>query len=263
VLRVVLLAPGMLNGFGYEVVRRVLAHRRSDVVGCVIDARRPPPLRTRIRRHLQRGRGGYVLIIGANAVRRRWRRSALRNTTRLLAAAGVPVIETAQPYSAETAEAVARLEPDVLLLVGGFGIVKEPLLSLSPEGVVSYHHGDMRRYRGQPAAFWELYNGESSMGVTVQRLAAGIDCGEPIVERRFEIRPDDTFRSLSHRIYRGSADMVLEAIERVEAGTNGTCIEPLGALYSLPNLRQWLTFQVRVATRVTLARARSLVSSSR
>lgn len=39
--------------------------------------------------------------------------------------------------------------------------------------MLSYHHGDMRRYRGQPPGFWELYNGEREIGVTVQRLAAG------------------------------------------------------------------------------------------
>ena len=61
-------------------------------------------------------------------------------------------------------EAIARRTPDVLLRIGGFGIVKEPLLSLCRAGVLSYHHGDMRRYRGQPPAFWELYHGERSIG---------------------------------------------------------------------------------------------------
>jgi methionyl-tRNA formyltransferase len=74
------------------------------------------------------------------------------------------------------------LRPDLLLLIGGFGIIKAPLLDLAPQGVLSYHHGDMREYRGQPPAFWELYNGEKPNRVTVQRLSPGIDCGQPIVE---------------------------------------------------------------------------------
>ena len=101
-------------------------------------------------------------------------------------------------------------------MIGGFGILKPPLLDLAPQGTLSYHHGDMRRYRGQPPAFWELYNGERSIGVTVQRLSPGIDCGQPIAERLFPIREDDTLRSLSNRIFAGSADMMIEAVRRLQ-----------------------------------------------
>ncbi|HWH93350.1 MAG TPA: formyltransferase family protein [Baekduia sp.] len=255
--RLVLLAPPSLNRFQRAVVEHVLAHRRGDVVGCVIDARPPRPAWERIRSNLKRGRGGYVVVMAAGLLLRRRRPTVA--TGPLLAAAGAEVIATADPCDPATAAAIAGLAPDVLLLVGGFGIVKEPLLSLCPGGVLSYHHGDMRAYRGQPPAFWELYHGEPSMGVTVQRLAAGIDCGTPIVERRFEIAPHDTVRSLSRRIHDGSADMLLAAVDRVERGEAGEPLAQLGRVYTLPNLREWLTCQLRVARRASRARARSLV----
>jgi methionyl-tRNA formyltransferase len=240
------------------VVHHILEHGRHDVAGVVIDRRVPPPLAKRVKTHLQRGRGGYVAVIAAHALKRRGAR--LPVTADVVARLGVPVIEAADPYDSEIAAAVAALKPDMLCLIGGFGIVKEPLLSIAPRGVLSYHHGDMRRYRGQPAAFWEIYNGESSMGVTVQVLAAGIDCGQPIVEREFEIRPDDTCRSLSARLYRDSADMMLDAIDRLEAGQPVSSIESLGPVYTLPNLRQWLTCEVRVASRVSRSLIRQRVS---
>jgi methionyl-tRNA formyltransferase len=199
-------------------------------------------------------------VLALRALRRRSEGLGLPGTAEVFGATEARVITTTDPYGPETAEAIARLEPDMLLLVGGFGIVREPLLSLCPNGVVSYHHGDMRRYRGLPAGFWELYNGERRMGVTVQRLTAGIDCGQPITERHFEIRPDDTLASLSRRIYDGSFDMLLEAVELVEEGRVGPPLETLGPVYTLPNLRQWLTFQFRVAARVTRERARSFIT---
>ena len=53
---------------------------------------------------------------------------------------------------------------DVLCLIEGYGIIKRPLLEITNFGVFSYHHGDMKFYRGMLPAFWELYNGETRMG---------------------------------------------------------------------------------------------------
>lgn len=259
--RLVVLAPSTLDPFQHAVLEHLLAHRAGDVVGCVIDARPPLPAAARLRAHLRRGRGGYVAVMAVQLLLRR-RRPVVAAAPRL-AGAGAAVIATEEPYGAATAAAIGRLAPDVLLLVGGFGIVREPLLTLTPGGVLSYHHGDMRAYRGQPPGFWELSHGEPDMGVTVQRLAAGIDCGTPIVERRFAIRPTDTPRSLIRRVYAGSADMLLAAVERFEAGETGEPLTRLGRVYTLPNLREWLRCHLRVAGRATRAWARALVRTPR
>jgi methionyl-tRNA formyltransferase len=194
-----------------------------------------------------------VLVMALNPLRRR--RAAAMDTAAFFGRLSVPIIRSEDPYRGETLQAIRDLRPEVLLLIGGFGILKAPLLSLAPEGVLSYHHGDMREYRGQPPAFWELYNGEREIGVTVQRLSEGIDCGEPIVERSFPIRNRDTLRSLSNRIFTGSTDLMLEAVRRLEDPVfRPETITRLGRLYTLPNLRQWFMFHARVGWRVLAAR---------
>jgi methionyl-tRNA formyltransferase len=194
-----------------------------------------------------------VLIMAVNRLRRRGAAAAI--TAVVFERLRVPIVCTKDPYGEETIQAIRHLRPEVLLLIGGFGIIKPPLLNLAPQGVLSYHHGDMRKYRGQPPAFWELYNGEQQIGVTVQRLKAGIDCGEPIVERRFPIRRNDTLGSLSKRIFAGSTDMMKEAVQRLEESSGrAEGITSVGHLYTLPNLRQWLVFQARIGQRVLAAR---------
>ena len=44
--------------------------------------------------------------------------------------------------------------------------------------VLSYHHGDPSRYRGRPAGFYEILNGEDKCGVIVQNLTNNLDAGE-------------------------------------------------------------------------------------
>ena len=137
---------------------------------------------------------------------------------------------------------------DVLCLIGGFGIIKRPLLEIANYGVLSYHHGDMRFYRGMPPAFWELYNGEIRMGVTVQRLSAGLDKGMPIIEMSVPIRMDDTLRSLRNRMFSMSTGMMSKAIGLLKTG-EFQYFKEYGPLYTLPSLRQWIVLNIKVFLR--------------
>jgi folate-dependent phosphoribosylglycinamide formyltransferase PurN len=252
-VNLIVLCSQALDGFQRSVIETLLSAKSTDrIVGCVIDSRPVPSPWRRARTNLVRGRGGYVLIMAVNRLRRR--RGATTSTAGVFGELRVPIVRTKDPYAEETIQAIRDLRPDVLLLIGGFGIIKEPLLNLAPHGVLSYHHGDMREYRGQPPAFWELYNGERRIGVTVQRLNAGIDCGEPIVERCFPIRKDDTLGSLSQRIFAGSTDMLKEAVQRLEdSSVKAETMTCLGRLYTLPNLRQWFVLHARIGHRVFAA----------
>ena len=254
---VVVLCSRSLDEFQHAVIDTFLsAGGTHRIVGCVIDSRPVPSLWQRTSENLARGRGGYVLVMALN--RLRYSRAPATDTSALFERLSVPVVRTEHPYSEETLQAIRDLRPEVIVLIGGFGILKRPLLDLAPHGVLSYHHGDMREYRGQPPAFWELYNGEQRIGVTVQRLSPGIDCGQPILERRFQIRSSDTLRSLTQTIFAGSTDMMLAAVQRLEDSSfRAESLVSVGRLYTLPNLRQWFVFQARVGRRILAARLRA------
>jgi methionyl-tRNA formyltransferase len=163
---------------------------------------------------------------------------------------GIGFIETEEPFSSDVIELVRNNNLDVLLLVGGFGIIKEPLLSITPLGVLSYHHGDMRAYRGMPPAFWELYNGEKEMGVTVQVLAPGLDCGIPIEEKSICIQPKDSLKTLKIRAFKESESMMYDALRKLSnPDFKPNRIEKFGKVYTLPNLRQWLILNTKVLWR--------------
>ena len=259
-MRIAILAPPTLDPWRVAVVQSLAGAEGIELVGALVDARPGKPQRQRLKDNLRRGRGGYVLVL---ALRRltSGRGGDSRATQEVLEAHGAPVTSTTAPYAEETLAGLRALRPDALVLLGGFGIVKAPMLEVAPGGVLSYHHGDMRRYRGQPPGFWELYNGEPRVGVTVQRLHEELDAGEPVLERSYEIRPGETPAALRRRLLDGSADMMLGAVRRVQAGEDpGQRLDQLGDLYTLPNLRQWLTCHVRVARR---ARRGQRLSDSR
>jgi hypothetical protein len=59
----------------------------------------------------------------------------------------------------------------------GLGLLRIPDPALLPVPILSYHHGDPRSYRGRPAGFYELLNGEPYVGQIVQALGAKLDAG--------------------------------------------------------------------------------------
>lgn len=44
--------------------------------------------------------------------------------------------------------------------------------------ILSFHHGNPSKYRGRPAGFYEILNGEKSTGIVVQSLSNKLDAGE-------------------------------------------------------------------------------------
>ncbi|HVL96895.1 MAG TPA: formyltransferase family protein [Solirubrobacteraceae bacterium] len=249
-MRIVLLVPAVLDSFFTRALASVLDDPQLDVVGALVE-RRPRGSRLRVlRRELRKGRGGFVLVMAARRLRRT-RSGGGEPAIAFLERHGVRGWPVSDLYAFETIALLRSLDADCAVR-SGFGIIREPVLSIPQRGMLSYHHGDIRRYRGQPVAFWELYNGEREMAVTVQLLSERLDAGRIVVQRPVPIRPTDSWRDLRQRAYDAGVDMLHEAcrlVARDDFVPEVVPPEQLGDLYTLPNLRQWLGLQRRVLLR--------------
>jgi len=164
---------------------------------------------------------------------------------------GVPILCTSQRYSDETVTFI-RFQRPYAMFAMDFGLIKEPLLSLTPKGVISYHHGDFRKYRGIPACFWPMYNGETEMKVTAQILSTGIDCGPIVKEKVIPIHRTDNLRVLNRRAYVQAYPMIADACKLLDSGKFIPQKLPkteLGPVYTAPTPTQWVKFIVRVNLR--------------
>lgn len=82
----------------------------------------------------------------------------------------------------------------------GFNIIRGDILQSAKYGVWSFHHDDEMKYRGGPAGFWEIYNGDPVSGAIMQRLTEKLDAG--IILEKGYLRT--TFHS-----YRGNLEQLL------------------------------------------------------
>jgi len=114
--------------------------------------------------------------------------------------AGVPRIQCeviqkgkfSQYFRPEDVETIRSYNLDFVLRFA-FGIIRGEILQAARYGIWSFHHGDERKYRGGPPAFWEIHNDDPVTGAMLQRLTDRLDGG--VVLQRCYIRT----QRFSHR----------------------------------------------------------------
>jgi len=137
--------------------------------------------------------------------------------------------------------AVEQLEAVDVAVRFGFGIVKGEALTAPTYGMLSYHHGDLRKYRGRPAGFHEFVRGEKTAGVTVQTLNESLDGGDIAAFAEVPIHDATSWHEVLSRLYDASEGLLATAVENA---VSGDLIRdpPQGTLYTLPSSRETLLY---------------------
>ncbi|WP_137110706.1 MupA/Atu3671 family FMN-dependent luciferase-like monooxygenase [Rhodobacter sp. SY28-1] len=112
----------------------------------------------------------------------------------------------------------AGLTVDWLLSVANLSLVPAPVLALARQGGVNFHDGPLPGYAGLNAPVWALLNGEKTHAVTWHLMTQGIDEGEVLATRAFEIEADDTAFTLNARCFTAALDSFADVMAAVEAG---------------------------------------------
>ena len=147
-------------------------------------------------------------------------------------------------HAPQVLERVRAAAPDLGVIYGA-PILKLELFGIPALGTLGVHHGRAPRYRGKKTTFWEMYNGERTAGVTIQRVNAGIDTGDTVRTGEVEIG-----RKSYSRVWREVEDLgcelYLAAVLDLKRG-QATFVRqdpdvPHGPLYRQPSPRDILRF---------------------
>jgi Formyl transferase len=98
----------------------------------------------------------------------------------------LPHIHLPDFHTPEAARRLAELEAD-LGIVCATDRVKPSLYTVPRLGSINLHFGWVPEYRGSSPAFWELYDGVSSVGVTVNWMSPQLDAGDILLQRRVRL----------------------------------------------------------------------------
>jgi len=107
---------------------------------------------------------------------------------------------------------------DLLVSMSFNQIFRSRLINHPPMGTINCHAGKLPFYRGRNILNWALINDEKEFGITVHYIDEGIDTGDIILQEIFPITDDDNYATLLDRAYQGCAELLYDAIKKIQAG---------------------------------------------
>jgi methionyl-tRNA formyltransferase len=110
-----------------------------------------------------------------------------------------PVLLQFDRLDGQAREAVAAIKPDMLVCFAYGKIFGPKFLALFPKGGINIHPSLLPKYRGPAPIPAVILGRESETGITIQRLAEGMDEGDILAQERFALSGRETTASLSAR----------------------------------------------------------------
>jgi methionyl-tRNA formyltransferase len=131
-------------------------------------------------------------------------------------------LEVHQPERVRRPEAVEFLRglaPQAMVVVGYGQIIPQNVIDIPPLGIINVHGSLLPKYRGAGPIQWAIVNGETRTGVTTMRIDAGLDTGDMLLKAATEIGPEETAVELGRRLAVMGADLLVQTLAGLEAGT--------------------------------------------
>jgi len=203
------------------------------LVGILIDSQ-PAPLRIRLRnlrRNLRRQGWSYLAFRLGRFLNDALERLAARVVSQgdVLALAqraspdqpfclaqlgqryNIPILDVGDLNDTSAIAALARLRPD-LGIVLGTRILKRSTFSVPRLGCLNLHLGKVPEYRGTPPGFWELYDNQTTAGLTVHLVDDGLDTGDVLGEASIPIHPLDSPETLRRKLEIRGGELLVQCV---------------------------------------------------
>jgi len=131
---------------------------------------------------------------------------------------GLRVLDPGSAASAEFIEAIAKLRPEVCVVVAYGQILTAALLAIPSTAFINVHYSLLPELRGAAPVYGALRQGRTHTGVTIQHLAEQLDAGDIILQREMQIRPGDNCGTLTDRLTELGVALLCEGLELLARG---------------------------------------------
>ena len=162
-----------------------VAGRRARVVAVVTQPDRPA------------GRGGHIQASPVKV-------AALE--------AGVPVLQPGRLRRPEHVAELRAYSPDLIVVAAFAQILSREVLDMPAYGCLNVHASLLPRWRGAAPIAAAILAGDTTTGVTIMKMDAGLDTGPILAQRAETIRPDDTAATLTERLATLGASVLVDTL---------------------------------------------------
>ena len=149
---------------------------------------------------------------------------------------------------------------DWLLSIANLRIIPDAILALPARGSVNFHDGPLPRYAGLNTPAWAIWHGEAAHGITWHLIEGGVDKGDILEQRLFDIAPEETAYSLNAKCYAAALESFDPLLEQLVSGDLGRQAQDLGQRRyfgrdARPDMAGWLNTDLPAADLARQVRA--------
>jgi len=133
--------------------------------------------------------------------------------------AGIPVFQPERIKREDGVTALTSLAPD-LCVTAAFGqLLSQEILDIPKYGTINVHSSLLPKHRGSAPINWAIIKGDRTTGVTTMFTDKGMDTGDMLLKRETPIGETENAGELSDRLAVMGAQLLIETIRALEAGT--------------------------------------------
>lgn len=165
--------------------------------------------------------GGHVVVAVVTQPDRgrgRGQKASASPVKRLARERDLPVLQPATVKSLGFQEEIRRAAPDLIVVVAFGQVIPREILEIPVWGALNVHASLLPKYRGAAPIQWTILNGERRTGLTLMRMAEGLDTGPVLFQKQIEIKENESAGGLHDRLAAMSGDFLLECLERMSRG---------------------------------------------
>ena len=134
-------------------------------------------------------------------------------------ALALPVLQPARIKDRQAIEEIHALKPDVIVVMAYGQILPRDVLEIPKIACLNLHASLLPRWRGAAPIQAALAGGDPETGITVMYMDEGLDTGDILLQRRIDIRSNDTGGSLHERLAQIAPDALLHSLRLFVEGS--------------------------------------------
>jgi methionyl-tRNA formyltransferase len=130
----------------------------------------------------------------------------------------------------ETVAELARVAPVLVLVHGWYRMI--PIERCPGARFFGFHYSPLPAYRGNAPLVWQILRGEARLGISFFRFGSGIDDGDLVAQRMFDLGADETIADALRHAEAACLAIARETLPGLLAGTRTPQPQPdVGASY--------------------------------
>src|SRR5437867_11244449 len=136
-----------------------------------------------------------------------------------LAGTKIPILQPARIKDRQSIEEISARSPQAIIVMAYGQILPRGILETPRVACLNLHASLLPRHRGAAPIQAAIASGDPETGITVMYMDEGLDTGDILLQRRIDIRSNDTGGSLHERLAQIAPDALLHSLRLFVEGS--------------------------------------------